>query len=117
MEITREQAEAIAKDFLAKKNPTNWNGKGRKPKQFDTICCTYDLGFPYVVLDIFFEYDEEEKEWGHTLEMVDKEPEEGHKYVSMWERCGGYGIDSYLNIADSILYICNDTADWFYEAD
>lgn len=116
MEITREQAETIAKDFLAKKNPTNWNGKGKKPKQFDTICCTYDLGFPYVALDIFFEYDKEEREWLHVCEMVDKDPDAETGMVGMCERLSGYGTDSCLNVADTILDICN-TYDWGCDAD
>ena len=34
--FSREKAEKIARDFMGKMNPTNWNGQGRKPKLFDT---------------------------------------------------------------------------------
>lgn len=115
MEVTREWAENVAKDFISKRNPTNWIGKGRKPKKFDTMCCTYDFGSPHVELDIYFEYlvDEDYKEWIHVCEIVDKEPH-SNGMVEMCARLSGYGLDSYLNIADTILDICN-TYDWFYE--
>ena len=34
MEITREYAEMIAKDFISNRNPNNWNGKGKNLKGF-----------------------------------------------------------------------------------
>jgi hypothetical protein len=112
MDVTREWAESIAKDFLAKKNPTNWNGKGLLPIEFHTRCCTYDFGSPYVELDVYFEYDEYDREWIHVCEIVEKESDCGT--VAMCERLSGNGIDSYLNVADTILDICN-TYDWFNE--
>lgn len=112
-EITREYAERVAKDFISKRNPTNWNGKGSHPKEFDKMCCTYDFGSPYVVLDIYFEYDKYEKEWIHVCEIVEKDSD-GSGLVGMCERLSGYGVDSYLNIADTVMDICN-TCDWFGE--
>ena len=108
--ITRKWAENTARDFLTKRNPDKWRGKGEKPPNFDTMCCTYDFGSPYVVLDVYFEYDEIENEWCHVCEIVDKKPD--GKHVGMCERLSGYGVNSHLNISDTILDICN-TFDWF----
>lgn len=114
MEVTREWAEMTAKDFISNRNPTNWDGKGLLPIEFRTKCCTYDFGSPFVELDIYFEFDDDDGKWIHVCEIVDKKPD--GKYVSMCERLSGYGINSYLNVADTILDICN-TYDWFYDGD
>lgn len=111
MNITYEYAAQIARDFLIKRNPTNWDGEGKRPDKFDTMCCTYDFGSLYVELDIYFEYDEEDKEWCHVCEIVDKDTDDSG-YVGMCERLSGYGINSYLNVVETILDICN-TYDWF----
>ena len=108
MEITREFAENIAKDFISKMNPTSWNGQGERPMQFDTRICTYDFGSPLVELDISFDYNYNEMEWEHYCEIVDKKTED------LCVPLHGYGIDSYLNLADTILDICN-SYDWFEE--
>lgn len=110
MEVTRKWAEEAAKSFLQARNPSNWNGSGMRPKSFSEECCTYDFGSPYVVLDIYFEYDLQEGLWGHVCEIVDKESRDGT--VEMRERLSGYGVDSFQNIVDTILDICN-TYDWF----
>lgn len=114
MDVTREWAESVAKDFISRQNPTNWNGEGKRPKELSRICCTYDFGSPYVVLDIYFEYDSGNKEWIHVCEVVDKNS--NGEYVGMCERLSGYGVNSYLNVADTIMDICN-TYDWFCEGD
>jgi hypothetical protein len=105
MKLTRKHAEQIAKDFLTTMNPTSWDGNGTSPKEFDKRIKTYDFGSPFVVLDISFEYDDNEG-WYHLCEIVDKGTAE------MYEMLSGYGIDSYLNLTDTILDICN-TYDWF----
>lgn len=112
MEITRKWAEDTAKDFINKRNPINWDGNGKRPVELDIVCCTYDFGSPYVELDIYFEYDKYDKEWLHVCEIVEKKSDCGT--VAMCERLSGYGVNSYLNIADTILDICN-TYDWFNE--
>lgn len=109
-DVTRKQAEKFAQSFLSERNPTNWDGYGKRPSEFNKTCCTYDFGSPYVVLDIYFEYSPEERAWGHVCEIVDKESSSGT--VGIRERLSGYGTNSYLNIADTILDICN-TYDWF----
>lgn len=112
MKVTRELAENIAKDFIGKRNPTGWDGEyGKRPKTFDTMCCTYDFGSPYVELDIYFEYDTEEKEWNHVCEIVDKFPH-SNGMVEMCARLSGYGVGHYICFIDTILDICN-TYDWF----
>lgn len=111
MEVTREMAELWAEDFLSNRNPEGWDGRsGKQPNTLNRLCCTYDFGSPYVVLDVYLEYDSDDGEWIHVCEIVDKEPSNGT--VSMCERLSGNGINSYLNIADTILDICNNY-DWF----
>lgn len=106
MKITREFAEHIAKDFINKMNPNKWDGAGEIPSEFDTRICTYDFGSPYVVLDISFDFDDDENEWCHYCEIVDRVD------LELCEPLHGYGINSYLNLADTILDICNNY-NWF----
>ena len=110
--ITREWAQKTAEDFIQNRNPTGWSGSKKRPKEFSKMCCTYDFGSPYVLLDIYFEYDTVENAWCHVCEIVEKESETGT--VEMRERLSGYGVNSALNIVDTILDICN-TYDWFCE--
>ena len=113
MKITREFAENIAKNFISKMNPTWWNGEGYPPEQFNSCICTYDFGSPWVELDISFDYVQNEcgdLEWEHYCEIVDKDNAE------LCVPLHGYGINSYLNLADTILDICN-SYDWFEEED
>lgn len=115
--VTREWAEKTAKDFINRANPTNWDGNGEKPNEFNYIqYFTYDFGSSYVVLDISFNYCEEEHEWLHRCEIVDRESSNSNNYVECYETLSGYGVDSYLNLADTILDICNNSADWFHDA-
>lgn len=101
----RKWAEHVATDFLVHRNPSLWNGKGVRPADFDEMCCTYDFGNPYYLLDIYFEYDEDEQAWGHVCEVVDKEAGQDGM-VGMAEGMHGHGVDSAFNIADTILDIC-----------
>ena len=110
MEITKEWAEKTAENFIQNRNPTAWDGNGKRPNEFSKRCCTYDFGSPYVLLDVYFEYDAEDKKWGHVCEIVDKKSSAG--MVGMRERLSGYGVDSVMNIADTIFDICS-TYDWF----
>ena len=119
MKVTRAWAEKTARDFLSKANPTNWDGVGEKPKEFNCHnYFTYDFGSPYVVLDISFDFyaeEDGERMWCHCCEIVDKESFGCTDKVECCEVLSGYGVDSYLNLADTILDICNNTADWFDE--
>ena len=97
--MTREKAEAIAKEFLRQNNPDIWDGTGEKPESFITTIWEYELN-EYDFLDISMEYSVEDKCWIHRCEIVDK------KSDTMTEILSGYGIDSYLNLADTIEDIC-----------
>lgn len=67
--FSREKAEKIARDFMGKMNPTNWNGQGRKPKSFDTRIVTYDIdSINGNELDISFDHLEEDG-WTHYCEL------------------------------------------------
>ena len=100
-----EKAERIAKDFLEKMNPTNWNGNGRKPKSFDTRIVTYDIdSINGNELDISFDYvnDVDMKGWTHYCELRNKETED--LMISLH----GYGVDSFQNLVDTIMDICSE---------
>lgn len=94
--VERKRAESMAKAFLAAANPSNWDGKGEKPKSLDLRVTSFRLpDAKNVRLDISIEQDE--GEWCHYCEVVD-----------ITNNCAlevlhGYGIDSYLNLADTIL--------------
>lgn len=99
--MTREKASMIANDFFKNMNPTFWNGYGNKPFTFDERIWEYDLS-KYDKLDISFYYDEIDAEWEHCCEIVDKQSNE------MIEILTGYGINSILNLVDTIMDICRD---------
>lgn len=97
--MKRETAEKIAKDFLNQMNPEMWDGNGEKPESVNTKILEYDL-CEYDLLDISIEYNNEDKTLEHCCEIVDK------KSDLMIEVLHGYGIDSYLNLSDTIEDIC-----------
>ena len=101
-----EKAEKIAKDFLEKMNPTNWNGKGRKPNSFDTRIMTYDIdSINGNELDISFDYiddDGDMRGWTHYCELRDK------KTGDLMIPLHGYGVDSFQNLVDTIMDICSE---------
>ena len=98
--MTIEKATKIAEEFLKKVNPDMWDGTGEKPESVnDTAIKRYDLS-KYNYLDISIEYNEEDKCWNHCCEIVDKEDD------MMSEILSGYGIDSKLNLIDTILDLC-----------
>ena len=105
--FSEENARRIAEDFLTKANPTNWNGIGRQPKEFDTRIFTYDIdSVNGNELDISFEYlNEDESDisgWTHYCELRDKDTED------LMIPLHGYGIDSLQNMIDTIMDICRD---------
>lgn len=97
--MTREKASMIANDFFKDMNPAFWNGQGDKPLTFDERIWECELS-EYDDLDISFYYDDIEAEWVHCCEIVDKQSNE------MTEMLTGYGIDSMLNLIDTIMDIC-----------
>lgn len=86
----------IAEDFIKTMNPTNWNGVGEKPDEFNILIKTYDTKNPDMQLDVSFDYDTEDKEWCHYCELRDKES--GDLITPMH----GYGVDSVFNLRDTI---------------
>ena len=99
--INRNFALKIATKHLKEMNPDMWNGEGDTPSSFDERICTYEISSDYTELDISFYYDEDEQIWCHYCELRDKETEELLQPIS------GYGIDSVLNLVDSIIDACN----------
>lgn len=96
------KAERIAKDFMCRMNPTNWNGKGKRPNSFDTRIVTYDIdSINGNELDISFDYLDEDG-WTHYCELRDKES--GELIIPLH----GYGINSLQNLIDTIMDICSE---------
>ena len=105
--FSEEKSRKIAEDFLYKTNPTNWNGVGRRPKNFSTRIVTYNIdSINWNELDISFEYlDKDESDipgWTHYCELRDKET--GDLMIPLH----GYGINSVQNLVDTIMDICSD---------
>lgn len=96
--MTREKANIIANDFFKDMNHDFWNGNGKKPTSFDERIWEYELS-EYDWLDISM-YCNEDDEWVHCCEIVDKSSD------TMTEMLTGYGIDSILNLVDTILDLC-----------
>ena len=99
--INRDIALEIAEKHINEMNPDIWNGEYGVPSSFDERICTYEIGSDYAELDISFYYDKDEQMWCHYCELRDKATEELLQPIS------GYGIDSILNLADSIMDACN----------
>lgn len=100
--FNKDKAKDIAKDFLKTMNPTNWDGKGKKPEFFNTGIITYDIGsINGSVLDISFEYLDGDG-WTHYCKLRDKETGE------LITPLHGYGIDSLQNLIDTIMDICSE---------
>ena len=98
--INSNLALEIAEKHLNEMNPDMWSGEGDMPSSFDERICTYEIGSDYAELDISFYYDEDEQMWCHYCELRDKGTEELLQPIS------GYGIDSPMNLADSIMDAC-----------
>lgn len=98
--MTREKATRIANEFFNDMNPTLWNGEGDKPESFDERpwqCKIVDG----INLEITFAYDEEDG-WHHYCDLVYT------KDNSSFDLLSGYGIDSKLNVIDTVMDICRD---------
>jgi len=101
--MNSKQAEQIARDFIGQMNPELWDGVGKKPQSFNTLIVTYDINSKNSnVLDISFEYNKEEKTWEHYCELRDTHTED------LVIPLHGYGIDSILNLTETILDICSN---------
>lgn len=97
--MTREKASMIVNDFFKQMNPTFWNGEGNKPDTFDERIWEYELS-EYDDLNICLYYDG--TDWVHCCEIVDRQSD------TMTEMLTGYGIDSALNLVDTIMDLCKE---------
>lgn len=97
--MTREKAENIVNDFFKEMNPTFWNGKGNKPQTFREETWEFNLTDD-VSLEIVSAQDDEE--WNHYCDLVYTSSGESFDMLS------GYGIDSPLNLIDTIMDLCKE---------
>ena len=97
--MTREKAKNIVDAFFKDINPTFWNGKGNKPKTFREETWEFNLTDD-VSLEIVFTQDDEE--WNHYCDLVYTSSGESFDMLS------GYGIDSPLNLIDTIMDLCKE---------
>lgn len=91
--------DEIAKAFLHEMNPTNWDGQGEMPAEFDTRIMEFTTDMPDVLLDISFELcmeDDGTFQWEHYCELVQGSSN------TMIECAHGYGINSVQNLTDTI---------------
>ena len=95
--VERDLALEIAEKHLNRMNPDMQSREGDAPSSFNERICTYEISSDYAELDISFYYDEDEQIWCHYCGLRDKETEELLQPIS------GYGIDSPMNLADSIM--------------
>lgn len=95
--MTREKAKNIVDAFFKDMNPTFWNGKGNKPKTFREETWEFNLTND-VSLEIVFAQDDEE--WNHYCDLVYTSSGESFDMLS------GHGIDSPLNLVDTIVDLC-----------
>lgn len=97
--MTREKAKNIADAFFKDMNPTFWNGKGNKPQTFKEQIWEFSLT-DNVSLEITLSQDD--NEWNHYYDLVYTSSEESFDMLS------GYGIDSPLNLIDTIVNLCKE---------
>lgn len=95
--MTREKAKNIVDAFFKDMNPTFWNGKGNKPQTFKEQIWEFSLT-DNVSLEITFSQDD--NEWNHYCDLVYTSSGESFDMLS------GYGIDSQLNLIDTIMDLC-----------
>lgn len=93
-----KQATDIAKAHIQKMNPSLWDGTGEQPAGFDNRIATYPID-RNTELDISFEHENGDG-WLHLCELRDKHTGE------LLEMLHGYGIDSPLNLEETIAEIC-----------
>ena len=97
--MTREKAKNIVDDFFKDMNPTFWNGKWNKLQTFKEQIWESILT-DNVSLEITLSQDE--NEWNHYCDLVYTSSGESFDMLS------GYGIDSPLNLIDTIMDLCKE---------
>lgn len=98
--MTRAKANTIINDFFRDMNPTFWNGSGNKPSTFNEGIWEYPLT-EETHLEITFACDDVDG-WHHYCDLVDTKSNDSVEMLS------GYGIDSALNLADTVMDLCKD---------
>ena len=96
--MTREKAKNIVDAFFKDMNPTFWNGTGNKPDTFREETWETELTND-VHLEIVFVKDDK---WNHYCDLVYTSNGESFDMLS------GYGIDSPLNLIDTIMDLCRE---------
>ena len=98
--MTRARANKIVNDFFRDMNPTFWNGDGDMPSSFDTRVWEYPLQNG-INLNITLENNDIDG-WCHFCELVDDSSND------MIECMSGYGIDSAINLVDTVIDLCRE---------
>lgn len=98
--MDRTKAAAIVNDFFADMNPSLWNGSTSMLKSFDDRAWQYPLTDD-VNLEITFVNTEEEG-WCHYCDLVYQSDD------SSFDMLREYGIDSILNVTDTVMDLCRD---------
>lgn len=98
--MTRSRANTIVNDFFRDMNPTFWNGNGNKPSTFNEKIWEYPLT-EEIHLEITFVYDDVDG-WKHCCDLVDTKSNDSVDMLS------GYGIDSALNLVDTVMDLCKN---------
>ena len=93
--VRRKYASAMANAYLQRMNPCNWDGRGDKPSDVDTSAMSFDIPGDFQRrLDISMDIDD--GEWCHLCQLVDTKSNRVIEYEH------GYGVNSVLNLADTI---------------
>lgn len=98
--MRRSKANAIVNEFFRDANPSFWDGKGNKPSVFYEGIWEYPLT-EKVRLEITLVHDDIDG-WHHCCDLVDTESNDSLDMLS------GYGIDSALNMVDTIMDLCRN---------
>lgn len=94
--VRRKYATAMANAYLQRVNPCNWDGRGDKPSDVDTSSMSFDIpGDSCHRMDISMDIDD--GEWCHLCQLVDTKSNRVIEYEH------GYGVDSVLNLTDTIM--------------
>ena len=98
--MTRGKANTIVNDFFKDMNPSYWNGEGEQPKDFDGKIWECNLTDKFN-LEITLQHNGVDG-WCHYCDIVPKNSGDSIDALS------GYGIDSPLNLADTIMDLCRE---------
>lgn len=93
-------ASNLVNEFFRDMNPGFWNGTGSKPSSFSEGIWEYPLnGNEH--LEITFAHDDTDG-WHHFCDIVDTKSNDSIDQLS------GYGIDSPLNLVDTVMDLCRN---------